>query len=220
MCRRVAHPGGCERWPSTYLHGESQIRALVASIRLALVALSMFAASPAHAAETLESLKGRRAALQQELQQVNTRIAELESSTADKGPKPNGPYYIKEFGIDDVNSAGGVEPYFVFANPNALSPIKYIDLSVVPYNAVGDLISSTIGGKTTAGLRFTGPLSHTDGDKRADWGPIWYNSTANCIKLQSVRVIFVNGKSLSFSGKSLKSALAPGLPNECKLKRN
>lgn len=189
------------------------------SCTIVLLALQAVAHLPVHAAETLDSLKHRRATLQQDLERVNSRIADLETQNSDKASQRSGSYYVKEFGIDEVNSAGGVEPYFVFVNPNVSSPIKYIDISVTPYNAVGDVISSTIGGQTTAGLRYTGPLSNVDGAKRSDWEPVWYNTTARCIKVQSVRVIFVNGRSLSFGGKTLKSALAPELANECKLKQ-
>jgi hypothetical protein len=127
-------------------------------------------------------------------------------------------YIIKDFGIDEVNSAGGVEPYFVFINQFPSKIIKYIQIRVTPYNKVGDVISSEIGGKTTGQIKFTGPLLNTDDEKRAHWGPIWYNHSATCIKVESVKITFVTGKSLSFAGKSLKKALAPELANDCKLK--
>lgn len=179
----------------------------------------LFACNPTHATETVESLKSKQALLEQELSKIKLQIIEIESQASDQQTQIKPTYFVKEFGISDVNSAGGVEPYFIFFNPNQSTPIKYINLRITLYNAVGDIISSDIGGKTTAGLSYTGPLSHSDGESRADWGPIWYNTTAECIKLESIRISFLNGKQLSFDGKTLGKALAPGINNVCKIKK-
>lgn len=127
-------------------------------------------------------------------------------------------WFVTEFGIDNVNSAGGVEPYFVFFNPYEGSRIKYIRLRVRLFNAVGDAISSEIGGRSSAVLSYTGPLANEDGKRRTDWGPIWYNSTGHCIKVEAIQVTFVGGKSVSFAEKELKRALHPSLSNDCKMK--
>ena len=79
-------------------------------------------------------------------------------------------------------------------------------------------MSSTIGHMTTARLRYTGPLTQAEGEKRFDWGPIWYNSTGYCIRVESLEVTFMDGKSRTFAGKTLKSALAPELANDCKVR--
>lgn len=126
---------------------------------------------------------------------------------------------MKEFGIEKVNSAGGVEPYFLFVNPDESTRIKYINLRLTPYNAVGDTIASSIGGKRTASLRFTGPLSHSDGESRSGWEPVWYNATADCLKLESIGITFMNGKQISFEGKNVNKALAPGVTNDCRVKK-
>jgi hypothetical protein len=190
------------------------------SIAILLSAFLFFNFGNANAGDSLESLKSKQISLEQELEIIKQQISELESQKADQAtslPKPT--YFVTEFGIDEVNSAGGVEPYFVFFNPNQSSPIKYIKLRITPYNAVGDVISSSIGGQTTAGLSYTGPLSHSDGETRVNWGPIWYNTTAECIKLESIQISFVNGKSISFIGKTLYKALAPEINNVCRLKK-
>lgn len=172
------------------------------------------------AADNLEALKAKQEKLEVELANLRVLISTLEAKPVESGPESPKPFwYVTKFGIDEVNSAGGVEPYFIFHNPNESNPIKYIRLRVSLYNAVGDAVSSDIGNRGTAGLSFTGPLANSDGDKRSDWGPIWYNSTGHCIKVESIQVTFVNGKSTSFSGKELKRALNPSITNECKIKR-
>ena len=178
----------------------------------------LVAAATTHA-QSLDSLRKKQAALEVELDQLKSKIFELESkdgARADTEKKPS--WFISQFGISEVNSAGGVEPYFVFFNPNAITPIKYINVRALLFNAVGDVVSSEIGGQTSAGMNFTGPLSNSDGERRADWGPVWYNTTGKCIKLTSVVVTFVNGKSMKFDGKNLATALAPELTNACEMR--
>ncbi len=179
----------------------------------------LVAAATTHA-QSIDSLRQKQATLEAELDQLKSKIFELESkggARADAEKKPS--WFISQFGISEVNSAGGVEPYLVFFNPNTITPIKYINVRALLFNAVGDVVSSDIGGQTFAGMNFTGPLSNSDGAKRADWGPVWYNTTGECIKLASVVVTFVNGKSMKFDGKNLASALAPELTNDCKMRK-
>jgi hypothetical protein len=172
-----------------------------------------------HAAETLPSLQRKQQKLEQELEQVKAQISAWEAKAAGAAPAGSpSAWFIKDFGIEQVNSAGGVEPYFVFVNPNGASPIKYLRVSASLYNAVGDVVGSSIGGKTTANLNFTGPLRMEDGESRVAWDPVWYNNTGHCIKVETVQVTFINGKVLSFAGKNLKAALAPGVDNTCTLK--
>ncbi len=188
---------------------------------LPAAAFALWAASlsmSGSAADSLESLRRKQSALEQELERVRAQISALEANPGDAGKSPPPTtWYIKSFAIDEVNSAGGVEPYAVLINPNASSPIKYLHITARLYNAVGDVVSSTIGGATSARLQFTGPLLSSEGEKRVDWGPIWYNSTGKCLKIDSIQVTFVNGKILAFAGKNLKAALASDLVNECKL---
>ena len=171
-------------------------------------------------AQSLEALRKKQTSLELELDRVKVQISELESKVKEQPEAERKPtWYIKDFGISEVNSAGGVEPYFVFFNPNTSSSIKYINIWALLYNAVGDVISSDIGGQTSAGMSYTGPLSNADGEKRANWGPTWYNTTGVCIKLTSVVVTFVNGKVFKFEGKNLNGALAPEMANTCNMRK-
>ncbi len=125
--------------------------------------------------------------------------------------------YVASFGIYQVNSAGGVEPFVDLWNPNPKSAIKYVTISLTPYNAVGDVIHSSIGGGSTKVFRFTGPLANSDGIYPAHWGPSWYNATAECLVMQSLTVEFMNGSKVSFAGKQLRSVLAPDVKNSCRV---
>ncbi|MDO8768791.1 MAG: hypothetical protein Q7K57_08815 [Burkholderiaceae bacterium] len=125
-------------------------------------------------------------------------------------------HFVEEFGIWEVNSAGGVVPMAVFINPNKKSAIKYIHMQVTMYNAVGDVIRSSIGGLSTAHLKFTGPLGADERTSNVTWKPIWYNSTADCLKIQSIDIEFMNGTRRSFVGRNLRPALSPELLNDCR----
>lgn len=128
-------------------------------------------------------------------------------------------HFIEEFGIERVNSAGGVEPAASIVNPNRKSAIKYLRLYVTLYNAVGDPIVSRIGGRSGALLSYTGPLFFEDGTVDIAWEPAWYNSTADCIKITSIQVDFMDGSRRSFTGAAVAGALAPGMSNDCRPRR-
>ncbi|MES2973405.1 MAG: hypothetical protein V4757_07340 [Pseudomonadota bacterium] len=127
-------------------------------------------------------------------------------------------HYIDSFGITEVNSAGGVEPYASFVNPNSKSAIKYIRLQMQLYNAVGDVVRSTIGGHSVGTLSYTGPLEAGKEPDGAEWEPIWYNRSGHCVTVTAVSVEFMNGRRESFSGKAVGKALAPGLANDCRVR--
>lgn len=60
-----------------------------------------------------------------------------------------------------INSVGGVEPTIVWRNDSGKT-IKYIYFTVVPYNAVNDIVSCRITGDTYTTLKCTGPYKTFD----------------------------------------------------------
>lgn len=189
------------------------------SLALLIGAALAVIASSSSSADNLESLKRKRSTLEEQLTSINAQIAQREqAAVVDVPSAPEKPsYFIKAFGLWNVNSAGGVEPHFTFINPNPSSAIKYIDAQITLYNSVGDVVASSIGNERTTGIQYTGPLSSSDPEERVVFEPVWYNTTGSCIKVQSLKVTFVNGKSQSFSGSTLSKAMAPDVRNECKL---
>lgn len=61
----------------------------------------------------------------------------------------------------DINSVGGVEPTIIWRNDSGKT-IKYIYFTVVPYNAVNDIVSCSITGDTYTTLKCTGPYKPFD----------------------------------------------------------
>jgi hypothetical protein len=143
-------------------------------------------------------------------------LASRTSATAAR----EGGYFVTGFGLWTVDSAGGVEPFATFVNPNPASNIKYIDLQIVMYNAVGDVIRSTIDNRSIGLVRMTGPLSNEDGAQQYQWEPVWYNRSAACVKIKSMRVEFMNRKVLNFANGALARVLHPSVKNECGVRRH
>ena len=82
----------------------------------------------------------------------------------------------------EINSVGGAKPRIFWRNDSG-KIIKYITFTAVPYNAVGDIVSSSIGNTTYANLKITGPIEPTtwktrDADNYID-GNIIYMSGLN-----------------------------------------
>lgn len=130
-----------------------------------------------------------------------------------------GGYFVRDFGLWDVNSAGGVEVFGKFVNPEVDADIKYIDLQIAVFNPVGDPLRSEIGNGGVKSVHVTGPISNADGEFSAQWQPIWYNHSASCIKILSLKVEFMNRKIKTFSGSKLTNALYPKFSNQCDVRR-
>lgn len=56
-----------------------------------------------------------------------------------------------------LNSVAGAEPYIYWKNDSG-KIIKYVTFTAVPYNAVNDIVASSIGNKTEVNLKVTGPI--------------------------------------------------------------
>lgn len=128
----------------------------------------------------------------------------------------NNGYFLTDVGIWEVDSAGGVEPYIYVVNAKKTETLKYLTLTVRFFNAVGDVVSSEIGGYRSFSIEFTGPLKNQDGPQKAVWEPVAYANTADCMHVDSVKVTFMSGKSEKFSGKNLHNAFKPGVKFRCK----
>ena len=71
-----------------------------------------------------------------------------------------------------LNSAAGAEPFIYWKNDSG-KVIKYVTFTAVPYNAVGDIVSSTIGGGTYERLLVTGPVGPA-GEDLAERGNYYF----------------------------------------------
>lgn len=99
------------------------------------------------------------------------------------------------------NSADGVDITVKFTNKSNKT-IKYITFTVVPYNAVNDVVSCEIRGRTTANLQVTGPIIK-DEDNQANFENVWYNSTIKKCEIESVKIDYMDGTSIAIGAAGL-----------------
>ena len=89
------------------------------------------------------------------------------------------------------NSVGGVNVEAMFKNQSDKA-IKYLRITVTPYNAVMDPVSCQITGKSTARLQDVGPWV-SGGVDYGLWETVWYNSTIKYISLDSIEIEYMDG---------------------------
>ncbi len=90
-----------------------------------------------------------------------------------------------------VNSAGGASVRFHFINTSGKT-IKYAKFSMIPYNAVGDAVGSSVGDHSEFTLKFTGPIE--PGKYQGVQGEnCWYNSTIKSARISKVEIQYMDG---------------------------
>jgi len=112
------------------------------------------------------------------------------------------------YGIQtNINSACGVS-VSIYPHITTHKIIKYIEISVSAYNAVGDKVYGSIRQENTSMLKKTGPLSLGDPSYMWKWVP-WYNCTVHCIEMLSVKVEYMDGGFSIYGGEDLEKLYAP-----------
>lgn len=104
------------------------------------------------------------------------------------------------------NSVGGVSPSIAFYNTSD-SDFKYVIFDVTPYNRVGDVAVSRVGGKSTAKLEFMGPYSPGEYVGGGRWSPVWYSPGIVCMKIEKIELIFMDGNVTVIESDNLEKAL-------------
>ena len=99
-----------------------------------------------------------------------------------------------------TDTAGGVDLilYYDVGSVNKTNEIKYVYLYATPYNRVGDIESSEIGGKTTAKCRLIGPYKQGDGGSLT-FEDVWYNYAISKVKIDKIEIEFMNGLTATYS---------------------
>jgi hypothetical protein len=112
------------------------------------------------------------------------------------------------------NSAGGVDVTLYSKNLSA-KPIKYINYTVQPYNAVSDIQYGEIRRRSSAKLEDTGPIApmaFTGGN----WSNVWYNPTIRCMRVTRVHVDFMDGSKRTYSNQtSIRKIVRSDIRNRC-----
>jgi hypothetical protein len=72
---------------------------------------------------------------------------------------------------------------------NRLNRIKYVYITVTPYNRVDDIAYSEIEGKSKTVLEHVGYLEPNERNMFG-WGNVWYNSSISYIKINEIEIIY------------------------------
>lgn len=117
---------------------------------------------------------------------------------------------ITKLSCSTPNSAGGVGINLHFKNMDPEKTIKYLYVSVYPYNAVGDLMDCEIRGYSRYTCGATGPFAPGKGIDAGSgwwWPNAWYNSTIRYIELCGVRIEYTDGTYITLSSQELQYAI-------------
>lgn len=120
--------------------------------------------------------------------------------------KPQSPVTISDWSASR-DSVGGVEWNFKFTN-NTEKAIKYIWIEWDCYNAVGDLVYDEITGKSSHGVKYTGPL---DGGQTSDLmhNPTrFYSYSYKSAKLKRLEVEFMDGTFMKITDQGYADIIA------------
>ena len=110
------------------------------------------------------------------------------------------PVKVKEIYTIEPNSAGGID-LVVYWETISQREIKYIYLYATPYNRVGDIEASEIGGKTTVRCRMVGPYKNNDGG-RAEFENVWYNNAISDTKIDKIEIEYMDGETIVYEGEN------------------
>lgn len=116
---------------------------------------------------------------------------------------------ISEYKPGKPNSAGGVDVTISAINYGfrSLKEIKYLYFYVTPYNAVNDAVESEIGHKKQAVLKVTGPIRASGYATEYSWDCVWYNNTIVDIKIDKVKIEYMDDTSFTIEADALSAIL-------------
>ena len=109
---------------------------------------------------------------------------------------------IKSCKTGNPNTAGGVDLYIAWQNTSK-KDIKYITFTVVPYNAVDDIVECDVRDIASFRGKITGPIkagATTEGNGTY-WDCAWYNNTIVRAEIVSAEIEYMDGTTLEIPEK-------------------
>ncbi len=154
----------------------------------------------------------------------NIQTAKVERSFKDKDI----PIVITYIYSTMPHSAGGVHVYINFVN-TSYKTINYVTFYVTPYDNVGNVAPSRIGGKRTTSLRSTGPYRIGEGNasqywtimgymqqSHGYWTNVWYNHSIRCIEVDRVSIEYRDGEKITIDKDYIYKLTDVGVRNRCR----
>lgn len=126
-----------------------------------------------------------------------------------KAKENNQPLVIKSFYPTYPNSAGGVSIYPIIENISDKA-IKYISITVTPYDTVGEQAFSEIRNESTEKLKMTGPFKpgydttgFLEGFSQKYFSNVWYNYHIKCVELNSIEITFMDNSTMYYDKENV-----------------
>ncbi len=124
--------------------------------------------------------------------------------------KVHGLIRITRLDCSSPNSAGGVGINLHFVNMHPEKTIKYLEVTVRPYNAVGDSQYCEIRNYSSYTCEATGPYAPGQGINAQTnwwWPNAWYNNTIKTVKLTGVSIEYMDGSYVNLKSDELPYAI-------------
>lgn len=99
------------------------------------------------------------------------------------------------------DSVGGVGVQFSFRNEGEKT-IKYVTISFIPYNQVGDAVASSIGGRSEFGIICTGPIAPNK-KQSGRCECIWYNYSITSVRVSKAEIEYMDGTTEVIDGTNI-----------------
>lgn len=99
------------------------------------------------------------------------------------------------------DSVGGVGVQFSFRNEGEKT-IKYVTISFIPYNQVGDAVSSSIGGRSEFGIICTGHIAPNK-KQSGRCECIWYNYSITSVRVSKAEIEYMDGTTEVIDGTNI-----------------
>lgn len=112
---------------------------------------------------------------------------------------------INDAKLDYPNYAGGCDFIFYYVNRSPKT-IKYLHWSGNIYNAVDDYVFCDIRRTSSASGKDTGPIAHEE-QGGGVWDCVIYNYDADYIKLNNIRIIYMDGSSADIAKADIQRLL-------------
>lgn len=123
-------------------------------------------------------------------------------------------HYGYQNGVDGwhggPNSAGGYTVRWDFKNVTGKT-IKYASFWFTPYNAVNDVVSCSVRGRSTDGVKYTGPLEDGAIHTGSYWENAWYNSTISTVRLTKVFIQYMDGTEETIFSSDISFSVPEGV---------
>jgi len=113
------------------------------------------------------------------------------------------PIEIRKVYVGTPNFVGGVDFMIVLKNTSGRS-IKYLDVSVIPFNRVGDVVEDEISGEALKVCKVTGPIFPSNKYELISFETVWYNKNITSVSIVKVVITYMDNSSQSFQDDSLK----------------